>query len=51
MIIIAHRLSSVENCDQVIWLDKGSVKKIGVPSEILADYKISMKDRKSAEAA
>ena len=25
IVIIAHRLSTVENCDSVIWLDKGHV--------------------------
>ena len=29
VITIAHRLSTVKNCDQIIMLDKGKIKKIG----------------------
>ena len=38
LIIIAHRLSTVEACDFLIWLENGKVKKIGPPSEILSLY-------------
>lgn len=34
-IIIAHRLSTLEKCDRVIWLDKGEIKKIGPTREII----------------
>lgn len=34
-IIIAHRLSTLEKCDRVIWLDKGEIKKIGPTLEII----------------
>ncbi len=38
LIIIAHRLSTVEACDFLIWLENGKVKKIGPPAEILPIY-------------
>jgi len=38
LIIIAHRLNTVENCDVVIWLNQGQTEKIGRPSEVLAAY-------------
>ncbi len=38
LIIIAHRLKTVENCDQVVWIDDGKLKKIGSPDEILPYY-------------
>lgn len=39
MIIIAHRLSTVESCDVVIWLDKGSVQMAGRAGDVLPRYK------------
>ena len=38
LIIIAHRLSTVEDCEFLVWIEKGTVKKIGPPSEILPIY-------------
>ena len=38
LIIIAHRLSTVVDCDNLIWLEKGIVKMIGKPQEVLAKY-------------
>jgi ABC-type multidrug transport system fused ATPase/permease subunit len=46
LIIIAHRLSTVEDCDEIIWLEKGSVRQIGTPKEILPIYKRYMQDEK-----
>lgn len=37
-IIIAHRLSTLEKCDRVIWLDKGEIKKIGPSTEIIEQF-------------
>lgn len=42
MVIIAHRLSTVEECDSIVWLDKGMVKAQGNCSNILVTYKTSM---------
>jgi ABC-type polysaccharide/polyol phosphate transport system ATPase subunit len=36
--IIAHRLTTVEDCDKVIWLEKGRIKMIGKPEEVLGVY-------------
>lgn len=38
IIIIAHRLSTVEHCDRLIWMEKGKIYRIGTPQEILPEY-------------
>jgi len=38
LIIIAHRLSTVVDCDYLIWLEKGVVKMTGKPDEVLLNY-------------
>ncbi|MBU1247254.1 MAG: ABC transporter ATP-binding protein/permease, partial [Proteobacteria bacterium] len=38
MIIVAHRLSTVELCDTVIWLENGKLHQIGAPSKIIPNY-------------
>jgi ABC-type multidrug transport system fused ATPase/permease subunit len=38
LIIIAHRLTTVEDCDKVIWLEKGRIKMMGKPEEVLGVY-------------
>lgn len=38
IVIIAHRLSTVENCDAVIWLDKGHVRMAGSVDRVLPEY-------------
>lgn len=43
LVIIAHRLSTVENCDYIIWLEKGMIKAVDVPERILFGYRNSMK--------
>ena len=45
MVIIAHRLSTVEDCDMLVWLDKGRVREIGPPNEILPVYRAEMNER------
>ena len=37
--IIAHRLSTVEWCDHILWLKDGEVAMYGSPSEVLPLYK------------
>jgi ABC-type bacteriocin/lantibiotic exporter with double-glycine peptidase domain len=51
VIIIAHRLTTVENCGRLIWLDKGRVRAEGPPVTILPQYRAAMagKSRKSKE--
>jgi len=38
VVIIAHRLSTVENCDRLIWLEGGQVRASGPPAQILPRY-------------
>lgn len=35
---IAHRLQTVEDCNQIMWLDHGVVKKIGPAKEVLVAF-------------
>lgn len=38
IIIIAHRLSTVEHCDRLVWMENGRIHRIGTPQEILPEY-------------
>lgn len=38
LVIIAHRLSTVEDCDELIWIKDGTVHMTGSPKEVLAKY-------------
>jgi ABC-type multidrug transport system fused ATPase/permease subunit len=35
LIVVTHRLSTIENCDKVFFIDKGKIKKYGTPQEVL----------------
>ena len=35
---IAHRLQTVQDCNQILWLDHGAVKKIGPAKEVLVAF-------------
>lgn len=37
-IIIAHRLSTLLNCDRILWLQNGEIQMIGSPSEVLPKF-------------
>ncbi|MGZ3796265.1 MAG: ABC transporter C family protein, partial [Pseudobdellovibrionaceae bacterium] len=37
-IIIAHRLSTLEKCDRVLWLHNGEIRSLGPTSEILPQF-------------
>ncbi len=39
MIIIAHRLTTVNICDSIIWIENGRIKKVGKYDEIIPFYK------------
>ncbi len=39
VLIIAHRLSTLEKCDRIVWLDKGEIRKIGPANEIISEFK------------
>ena len=38
MIVIAHRLTTVEKCDPVYWINDGTIKMKGKPEDILPVY-------------
>ena len=38
MVIVAHRLSTVETCDALIWLDNGHVYMAGSVEKVLPEY-------------
>ena len=42
VVIIAHRLSTVEDCDTLIWLESGAIVACGKPRHILPLYKQKM---------
>lgn len=39
VVIIAHRLSTLEKCDRIVWLDKGKIHKIGPADQIISEFK------------
>lgn len=43
MIIVAHRLATVEKCDALVWIDKGRVKMIDTPNVVLDVYNSKFK--------
>lgn len=38
MLVIAHRLTTVQNCDYIYWMDNGMIRKEGTPDEVLSSY-------------
>jgi ABC-type multidrug transport system fused ATPase/permease subunit len=40
-IIIAHRLSTLQNCDRILWLQNGEIRMIGSPQEVLPVFQRS----------
>jgi ABC-type multidrug transport system fused ATPase/permease subunit len=44
-IIIAHRLSTVERCDTLLWIDGGSLVAFGPPDALLPKYRAFLDDR------
>ena len=39
LVIIAHRLSTVEHCDVILWLEKGYVRMLGDAPTVLDSYR------------
>lgn len=42
MIIIAHRLSTVEKCDWIIWMENGNVRMQGETAKVLENYRLTL---------
>lgn len=42
MLIIAHRLTTVEHCDTVVWLENGKIVMDGTPAEVLPFYRANL---------
>jgi ATP-binding cassette, subfamily B, bacterial PglK len=42
LIIIAHRLATVKECDFLVWIENGKAKMIGTPAEVLDKYENSL---------
>lgn len=42
MIIIAHRLTTVEQCDWLIWMENGRIRKQGPTEIVLSEYRQSL---------
>lgn len=42
-VIIAHRLSTVEDCDIIVWLENGRIKRMGEASSVLDAYQRHLK--------
>lgn len=38
LVVIAHRLTTVRDCDLIIWMEKGRVRASGPPDKILPEY-------------
>jgi len=52
LVIIAHRLSTVNDCDRIVWLHQGQVRGLDTPEVILPLYMREMQireDRRHAE--
>ena len=39
LLMISHKISTLEMCDRILWFDKGKLVMDGSPSEILSIYK------------
>lgn len=38
LVIVAHRLSTVEGCDYLYWIDNGKIRMEGTPANVISDY-------------
>lgn len=44
-VIVAHRLTTVEKCDSLLWIDKGRIVRHGPTKEVLEAYEKSLQDK------
>ena len=49
IIIIVHRLSTVERCDRLSWVEEGQLHKVGTPAELLPEYTASLISKELTE--
>lgn len=55
IVIVSHSMGQIEDiCDQSIWIDKGKIRKIGIPREVdrayldyMREYSMSKEDEKN----
>ncbi len=47
IIVIAHRLSTVEECDSIHWLKDGSIFRSGTVAEVLPEYSQFLQEKSS----
>jgi ABC-type multidrug transport system fused ATPase/permease subunit len=48
-LVVAHRLSTIADCDRVLWLEDGKLFREGHPNEILSAFTHASRERSSAE--
>ncbi|MDR2508491.1 MAG: ABC transporter ATP-binding protein/permease [Candidatus Accumulibacter sp.] len=44
MLVIAHRLHTLERCDELVWLEKGRIRRTGNVESILKEYNSVLRD-------
>jgi ABC-type polysaccharide/polyol phosphate transport system ATPase subunit len=51
LILVSHALGTIEDvCNEVVWLNKGTLMARGKPAEVIAEYQKFMNVRKSASS-
>ena len=45
MVVIAHRLTTVEGCDSIVWMEKGRVLRAGSAAEVLPEYREALRSK------
>lgn len=45
MVVVAHRLTTVEKCDYIYWIQDGRMNKRGSPDIVLPEYEEFLKKR------
>ena len=43
ILVIAHRLSTVQGCDALVWMDKGRIRATGPVQEVLPEYEAALR--------
>jgi len=47
LVVIAHRLTTVEGCDRLAWMEKGRILKMGTVDAVLPEYRKTLQSKKS----